>query len=71
MMSFHQKSYIGDGVYVIREDFGDLTLTTEDGVRTTNAIILEPDVWTNLKDYAEHTEKERKAEFERQRKEES
>lgn len=37
------KTYLGDGVYVEwRAD--DVRLTTENGVETTNSIILEPEV---------------------------
>lgn len=44
------KQYIGDGVYI---DFDDgLVLTTEDGIRTTNRIVLEPDVWRALVAFA-------------------
>ena len=38
------KQYLGDAVYVERNQFGDIVLTTEDGVRATNTIILEPEV---------------------------
>jgi hypothetical protein len=38
------KEYLGDGVYVDFDDFGCLTLTTEDGVSVTNRIFLEPEV---------------------------
>ena len=40
--------YIGDGVYVDRNEYGDVVLTTENGVRTTNTIVLEPIVWEKL-----------------------
>lgn len=38
------KTYLGDGVYVSRALDGGLTLTTEDGISTTNVIHLEPEV---------------------------
>jgi hypothetical protein len=46
------KEYIGDGVYV---EFvgGVLTLTTENGVEVTNAIVLEHDVFIALLAYAQ------------------
>jgi hypothetical protein len=42
------KHYLGDGVYV-EANLRGLVLTTEDGVRTTNTIVLEPSVWTTLR----------------------
>ena len=51
-MSNVKKTYIGDGVYV--EDDGlTITLTTEDGLRTTNTIILDRDVILNLENHLE------------------
>ena len=44
------KTYIGDAVYVEFDGFG-LVLTTEDGVRITNTIVLEPFVYTALTKY--------------------
>jgi len=38
------RAYLGDGVYAYVDDFGGVVLTTEDGVKATNTIILEPDV---------------------------
>ena len=35
--------YLGNGVYVALEP-GQLVLTTEDGLRTTNRIVLDADV---------------------------
>lgn len=46
------KSYLGDGVYCDFDGFG-LLLTTEDGVRETNRIVLEPEVYNSLKEYVE------------------
>jgi hypothetical protein len=45
------KAYLGDGVY-IEFDEVDLVLTTEDGVRITNRIVLEPEVYRHLLEYA-------------------
>lgn len=42
------KRYLGDGVYAQIEDYGDLILTTENGVRVTNRIVLEPAVLLSL-----------------------
>ncbi len=48
--NFTDKQYLGDGVYV--EDQGHhLALTTEDGMRATNTIYLEPTVYRALVDY--------------------
>lgn len=41
------KTYIGDGVYVEFDGYG-LVVTTEDGIRVTNRIVLEPDVYNSL-----------------------
>ena len=38
-----RRRYLGDAVYVGLTD-GTIELTTEDGVRATNRIILEPEV---------------------------
>lgn len=39
-----EKEYLGDGVYVERDEFGNLIVTTEDGIRATNRIVMEPEV---------------------------
>jgi hypothetical protein len=46
------KEYLGDGVYV-EYDGGSLTLTTEDGVRKTNEIIIEPEVYKALRAFVQ------------------
>jgi len=46
------KRYLGDGVYVDRNELG-LVLTTENGIAVTNTIVLEPEVWTALHRYVE------------------
>jgi hypothetical protein len=45
-----QRHYVGDGVYV---EFdvgfaGNTVLVTSDGIRDTNRIEIEPDVWRSL-----------------------
>lgn len=45
------KEYLGDGAYVQPWTGGGLLLTTEDGIRTTNSIVLEPEVLEALLDY--------------------
>jgi hypothetical protein len=42
------KIYIGDAVYVERKEFGDIALTTENGVTATNTVIIAPEVLQNL-----------------------
>jgi len=44
------KTYLGDGVYAEWTDWGDLILTTENGIRATNTIVFEPDVLRSLVD---------------------
>lgn len=41
------KEYIGDGVYVTKE-YGQIVLTTENGVEIINKIVLESDVFERL-----------------------
>jgi hypothetical protein len=48
------KAYLGDAVYAEWDDFGQrFVLTTEDGIRATNTICLESDVWEALVGYVE------------------
>jgi len=42
-----RKTYIGDGVYADNDGYG-IVLTTENGISTTNRIVLEPEVYANL-----------------------
>lgn len=44
------KSYLGDGAYVEFDGYA-LVLTTEDGLRTTNRIVLGPEVYAALLAY--------------------
>lgn len=46
------KAYLGDGAYVEFDGYG-LVLTTEDGMRATNTIYLEPEVYRALVAYVE------------------
>jgi hypothetical protein len=48
------KQYIGDGVYVEIDELG-LVLTTENGIETTNRIVLEGDVYGALEQYVART----------------
>lgn len=45
------KRYLGDGVYVDFDGFA-IVVTTEDGYRATNTIVLEPEVVGALMAYA-------------------
>lgn len=47
-----KKTYLGDGAYAQADNYGGITLTTEDGVKTTNVIYLEPQVLANLVAFA-------------------
>jgi hypothetical protein len=47
------KVYLGDAVYVEWDGIG-LVLTTEDGIRATNRIVLEREVYAALQHYVEH-----------------
>lgn len=49
------KAYIGDGVYVEFDGYYYI-LTTEDGIRTTNTIYLEPRVTKDFLEYITRTE---------------
>ena len=44
------KTYLGDAVYAEFRD-GDLVLTTSDGMRDTNTIVLEPTVLAVLLEF--------------------
>lgn len=43
-----RKTYLGDGAYVEVDDFGDVVLTTENGITVTNRVVLEPEIYTRL-----------------------
>ena len=47
------KDYLGDSVYAAESEFGELILTTENGISATNTIILEPQVIAALLRYLE------------------
>lgn len=44
------KTYLGDGVYAEYRHYG-VTLTTDNGIETTNTIYLEAEVLNNLNEY--------------------
>lgn len=41
-------TYLGDGVSVEEDSLGYIVLTTSNGIRTTNTIVLDPVVWGRL-----------------------
>jgi hypothetical protein len=49
-----KKLYLGDSVYVTWDDLGRLVLTTENGYPDDprNRIVLEPEVFANLIEFA-------------------
>jgi hypothetical protein len=57
----HLKTYLGDGVFADYDGFA-LVLTTEDGVRTTNRIVLEPAVYAQVVEYVRRLERAKPAE---------
>jgi hypothetical protein len=57
------KRYLGDSVYADCDN-GYLILTTEDGIRATNTILLEAEVLGALQDYIEDLRSARKVEKE-------
>lgn len=51
----NKKIYIGDGVYAQFElDTDSIILTTENGIETTNRIVLEFEVWNALQEFIKH-----------------
>ena len=52
-MTKPEKVYLGDAVYAEADDFGGIVLTTEDGIRATNRIVLEDDVIESFLDYVQ------------------
>lgn len=55
------KRYLGDSVYVEINDYGQIVLTTENGDRPTNTILLEPEVFSELTQYVCTTNRLRKS----------
>lgn len=53
------KVYLGDGVYATVDDYGVVTLTTENGIETTNRIVLEPEVMRALERFVGGEERSR------------
>ena len=59
-----RKEYLGDGCYVDFDGFA-LVLTAENGIEATDRIVLEPEVFAALGDYARRLTEALKAEEER------
>jgi hypothetical protein len=59
------RVYVGDGVYVEFDSgfVGNTVLVTSDGLRDTNRIELEPDVWRALMALRERNDRARRPEF--------
>lgn len=51
------KEYLGDGVYIQLSPQGAIILTTEDGMRATNTIVLETEVLLELNNYLQRVTK--------------
>lgn len=54
-----EKEYLGDGVYADIDKYGQICLTTENGIETTNMIYLDPGVVERLTDYCTRARAER------------
>jgi len=46
-----QKTYLGDGVYVDLTEWGEIILTTEDGLQETNKVLMDGSVLANFEEY--------------------
>ncbi len=55
-MKLPSKRYLGDAVYVRHDGFG-IVLTTEDGIRATNTIVMEPSVIHNFEEWIAEVKK--------------
>jgi len=43
-----KKEYLGDGCFVETDSYGNVILTTSDGIEDTNTIFLEPYMFNQL-----------------------
>lgn len=48
------KHYLGDAVYLQLMPWGDIVLTTSDGLTDTNRIVLEPGVYEAMQRIVPH-----------------
>ncbi len=51
-MSEQRKQYLGDGAYVSFDGYA-VVLTTEDGLNTTNRVVLEPEILSHFEEWVE------------------
>lgn len=56
-MNAPNKDYLGDGCYVAFDGY-NLILTTENGIETTNTVVLEPEVYSSLLRFVERLKNE-------------
>ena len=62
---FTEKRYLGDGAFVKAAGWGHaIVLTTSDGIRDTNSIVLEPEHLDRLELFVNELKREVKAHFE-------
>lgn len=54
-----RPEYLGDSVYVENSPFGDVVLTTNNGVGPTNTIILEPGVLKRFEEWLKQQRQKR------------
>lgn len=57
-MSTKAKEYLGDGAYIAHDGYSFI-LTTEDGIKATNTIYLEPEHIDMIVDYAKRIHEQR------------
>lgn len=55
-----RKEYLGDSVYASISEWGELILTTENGARPSNVIVMDGSVLAALEIYLEQARKEKK-----------
>lgn len=55
------REYLGDSVYAAIDPYGAVVLTTENGFRPTNTIVLEPEVLDALERWLRELRKSRGA----------
>lgn len=53
-----KKIYIGDGAYAAVDSFGDLVLTTENGISVQNTVVIEPEFYPMLEDFVKQLREE-------------
>ena len=47
----HFRSHLGDAVYAELDEYRGIVLTTDDGFRVTNRIVLEPEVFQAFEEW--------------------